>query len=301
MGLFRIQKRKPSYSLLSGYSHYLPGMGGMVMMLVMFFLGALLGNVAVLCMQAVSETFAKSYGMLVSYPVMFIPPMLYASAKSRKNEIFDEGYALDSRNFGKYSGAFMAFVASASTVALAFLIEPVNTLLPEMPEWMKATMEQMLEGGPLWVTILSVSVFAPLFEEWLCRGIILRGLLKHSSPAVAILASSLFFGILHLNPWQAIPAFCLGILFGYVYYKTGSLKLTMLMHCVNNTMSVIFSQIPAFKDAESFMDIMSWPAYAATGAACVIILACTAIIMKGIATKDDALGGCDRISPVEFN
>ena len=52
------------------------------MLLVMFMLGAVLGNIVVLCMQAASAEFAEKFGMVVSYPVMFIPPMLYASAKA---------------------------------------------------------------------------------------------------------------------------------------------------------------------------------------------------------------------------
>lgn len=297
MGLFRTQKRKPSYSIFSGYSYYLPGIKGMLMMLALFFAGALVGNVVVLGLTAVSAEFARDYGMLISYPVMFIPPVLYASAVSRRNEIFEEGYALDSSNFGGRSLAFMAFAVSAATAATAFLTEPVTALLPEMPAWLKDVMDQMLDGGPLWATVLSVSVFAPIFEEWLCRGIVLRGLLKHLSPAAAIVISALFFGVLHMNPWQAIPAFCLGALFGYVYYRTGSLKLTMLMHCVNNTMSVIFSQIPAFKDADTFMDVMSPWAYALTYAACVLILGSAVILLKGIPAKEEALGACDRIPP----
>ncbi len=214
MGLFRTQKRKPSYDLFSRYSHYLPSVGGTFILFVMFLLGAVLGNIVVLCMQAASAEFAEKFGMLVSYPFMFIPPMLYASAKSRRNEIFNEGYALDSSNFGKYGGLVMALVVSASTAAMAFVVEPVVSLLPDMPEWLEQVMEQMLTGGPLWVTLISVSVFAPFFEEWLCRGMVMRGLLKHTSPATAILLSSLFFAVLHMNPWQAIPAFCLGVLFG---------------------------------------------------------------------------------------
>lgn len=294
MGLFRTQKRKASYDILSGYAYYLPGMGGMLAMLAMFLLGAILGNIVVMAMALISPELSGDFGMLVSYPVMFIPPMLYASAKSRRNAIFNEGYALDSSNFGRFGGIRLALVVSAATISAAFLIEPVSSLLPEMPEWFRQIMEQMMNGEHLWATVISVSVFAPFFEEWLCRGIVLRGLLKHMSPAGAIALSALFFAVLHMNPWQALPAFCLGVLFGYVYYKTGSLKLTMLMHCVNNTMAVIFINLPGFAEAESFADVMSPWAYICTGVACALVLASAVIIIRSIPKKEDALGGCDR-------
>jgi membrane protease YdiL (CAAX protease family) len=83
-----------------------------------------------------------------------------------------------------------------------------------------------------------------------------------------------------MNPWQAVPAFCLGLLFGYVYYRTGSLKLTMLMHCTNNTIAVILSRVPQFENAETFMDILSPWAYWSVFAACILILCCSLIIFR---------------------
>ena len=79
---------------------------------------------------------------------------------------------------------------------------------------------------------------------------ILRGMLRKVHPAWAIIISAIFFAIIHFNPWQGIPAFALGCLFGLVYWKTGSLKLTILMHAVNNLTSVILSRIPKFENCE---------------------------------------------------
>ena len=271
-------------------------MGGMFLLLVLFLFGALLGSlVTELLGIMLSRDFVLTYGTIISYPIMFIPPMLYASVNSRRNDIFETGYALDSNNFGKLGGFRLALVASAATLAASFVAEPLTALLPPMPQWLEDTMKQLLEGSPLWATLLSVSVFAPLFEEWLCRGLVLRGLLRKMSPAAAISISAAFFAILHMNPWQAIPAFCLGLLFGYVYYRTGSLKLTMLMHCVNNTFAALISQVPAFKDAETFMDIMNPWAYAGVYAASLLILASALIIFRAIPLKEGNLGGCDKV------
>ena len=107
------------------------------------------------------------------------------------------------------------------------------------------------------------------------------------------------FAVLHMNPWQALPAFLLGILFGYVYYRTGSLRLTMLMHCVNNTMAVLFSKIPSLEEAESFSDVLSPWAYAGIFVACVAFVAATVVVLRNIPfSKDDARSNCDEIPPV---
>ena len=293
MGFFKRHQGRASYDLFSTYSYFLPGLKGMLMLLIMFLLGSLLGNIVIAVLSlCLSSQFAMEYGTVISYPLMFVPPMLYASYQSRKAEFSawaEEGSTcipLDSNNFGRLGGWKLAVVASIATIAAAFIAEPINTLLPEMPEFLKQALEQLTEG-PLWVAFLSVSVFAPLFEEWLCRGLVLRGLLRKFNPTSAIMVSAAFFAILHMNPWQAIPAFLLGLLFGYVYYKTGSLKLTMLMHCVNNTLALITSRIPSLADAETFMDIMSPWAYVCIYIASVLFVAAAIITFKGIPQNRD--------------
>ena len=275
---FRRYEGRGSYDLFSSYSYYLPGIGGMFMLLAMFILGTLLGNLVTMGLQAtLGADFAKQFGTVISYPVMFIPPMLYSSVKSRLNSYNTEEVLLDNKVSG---GTRLAIIVTVATMAAAFITEPVTALLPPMPEWLEKVMDQMLEGSPLWATLLSVSVFAPLFEEWLCRGMILRGLLTKMKPATAIVISAAFFAILHMNPWQAIPAFCLGLLFGFVYYKTGSLKLTMLVHCVNNTMAVVLSKIPVLKEAETFMDVMNPWAYAGAYICLAVALASAIVILS---------------------
>lgn len=302
MAFFKRHTGRGSYDLFSGYSHYLPGFGGMILLFALFLIGSLLGGlVSSVFMLAMGGSEAvMSYSMLISYPVSFIPPLLYASVQSRRNEIFDTGYALDSNNFGTRSGAVMAVAVSIATLATAFAAEPLTAMLPDMPEHLEKALETVT-NGPLWASLLSVSIFAPLFEEWLCRGLVLRGLMKHMNPTGAILTSAVFFAVLHMNPWQAIPAFILGALFGYVYYKTGSLKLTMLMHCVNNTFSVLLSRVPELAEAETFMDVLSPWAYACIFIACIVMIASFITIIRGIPIKDEKMGGCDKVDALSIN
>lgn len=270
------------------------------MLFVMFLLGAVLGSLLTVCFNMISAEFAELYGTMLSYPVMFIPPLLYASAKSRRDEMFETGYKLDSSNFGSLGGFRMAVIVSIATVAAAFMSDLLSYAMPPMPEWFESAMATIMEG-PVWVTLISVSLFAPLFEEWLCRGLVLRGLLQKTSPTAAILASSAFFAVLHMNPWQALPAFLLGCLFGYVYYKTGSLKLTMLMHCVNNTMAVVFTSIPSMKDADYFLDVMSPWAYAGVFVACLAFTASTIVVLRNIPfKKEGARSNCDELPAMTY-
>ena len=295
MGFFRRYQGRGSYDLLSNYNHFMPGFIDLIWVILLFIVGAFLGSMllSAFILSGYADL-ATKYGMLIAYPLMFVPPMLYASAKSRREDGFTDGYALDNNNFGKHRGYTMAFAAIVMSIATAFVIEPASMLLPEMPEEMVKMMENML-NGPTWVTIISVCIFAPFFEEWLCRGIVLRGMLKHVKPVWAIIISALFFALIHMNFWQAVPAFMMGLVFGYVYYKTGSLKLTMLMHLANNAMAFTVSQIPALKEAEYFTDVLSPWAYGGVYAAAVIALVSGIILLKGIPHKEGDLGGCRQI------
>jgi membrane protease YdiL (CAAX protease family) len=279
----------------------MPGFTDLAWIVILMITGAVLGA-AILAVFIFAGYGAEvdTYGMLIAYPLMFIPPMLYASAKSRRNEGFEDGYALDNNNFGRYKWYTMVFAAVIMTLSIAFMLDPINMILPEMSDKLVRQLE-LLMNGPAWVALLSVSVFAPFFEEWLCRGIVLRGLLKNVRPAWAIIISALFFAAIHMNIWQGIPAFIIGLVFGYIYYKTGSLKLTMLMHCVNNTFSLLLSKIPGLEDIESFMDILSPWAYAGIYVACVLMLASAVILITGIPVKDTKMGGCDEVDALSID
>ena len=254
------------------FDWYIPSVADCFILLLWLLVGGFLGSmISVACTHVLGTQAGTEYGMLISYPVMFIPALIYASIKSRNNRLYNTGIKLNSSHFGKIGAFGCAILCSVSVLCVSYCAEPLCNLLPAMPEFLKNALENMT-GGILWVDILCVSIFAPLMEEWLCRGMVLRGLLGHGmKPGWAIVASAFFFAFIHLNPWQAIPAFMIGCIMGYVYYKTGCLRLTMLMHCVNNTFAVICSNIPALKDMESWSDVLAPTAYWIIFAACLLM------------------------------
>lgn len=82
---------------------------------------------------------------------------------------------------------------------------------------------------------IMTSLFAPILEEIIFRGIIQKGLInKGVKPAKAIFYAALIFGLVHGNPWQFIGALILGLVLGYAYYKTNSLLVPIVLHAFNN-------------------------------------------------------------------
>ena len=264
--------RKGNFKILESFEHFNPGWKGVLKLFLWMMVGAVIGNVLTFVLGLFLGTeWVSSYGTVIAYPIMFIPPMFYARRRSMMREHL-EANPLNKGVFKPYGAPLCALLVSLMTLAAGYISDPVVTLLPEMPEFLEQALESMVNGNVL-INLLCVSVFAPFFEEWLCRGMVLRGLLaRNVKPVWAILFSAFFFAFIHLNPWQAIPAFLLGCLFGYVYYKTRSLSLTMLMHCVNNTLAVVLGQIDSLKDMKSWMDVLEPQLFWIIFAACVLFL-----------------------------
>ena len=97
---------------------------------------------------------------------------------------------------------------------------------------------------------VAVVLIAPIMEEIICRGILLRRYLERTTPVRAILYSGLFFGILHMNPYQFVAASLMGFALGYVYYRTKSVYLVIGIHLANNLLAYLGSvydiEDPAF-------------------------------------------------------
>lgn len=88
--------------------------------------------------------------------------------------------------------------------------------------------------------LISMAIIAPIAEEMLFRGSIEGFFLKNDvPPAKAICFSALIFGVIHINPAQVLFACLLGIVFGWLYYRTGSIIPGMAGHVLNNSIAAV--------------------------------------------------------------
>ncbi len=94
---------------------------------------------------------------------------------------------------------------------------------------------------PMASEILLVAMLPGLCEEILHRGILLRGLDSATNKRFALIMSSLFFGLLHLDITKFFYASILGCLIGLVSLASDSIYPAIIMHFMNNFLSVYFS------------------------------------------------------------
>lgn len=90
----------------------------------------------------------------------------------------------------------------------------------------------------------SICIIGPILEELLMRAGLLAIMLRSRiNPWVAIIASSLIFGIIHFNFAQFVMASIGGIILGITYYKTHSIIVPVIIHILNNTLSTVLDLI----------------------------------------------------------
>lgn len=93
---------------------------------------------------------------------------------------------------------------------------------------------------------LAVGLLAPVAEEVVFRGAILRSLLQwNKHHRVAIFISALLFALVHGNPAQMPHALLVGLLLGWMFYRTNSIVPSVTYHWVNNTIAyAVYNVMP---------------------------------------------------------
>ena len=119
----------------------------------------------------------------------------------------------------------------------------LQEMMPELPNWAEREFELIMNNR---FGYFIVGLLAPLAEELVFRGAILRALLRwKSNPWIGIVISAIMFSAIHMNPAQMPHAFLIGILLGWMYYRTDSIVPGVVYHWVNNTIAyVLFAFYP---------------------------------------------------------
>jgi membrane protease YdiL (CAAX protease family) len=200
---------------------------------IQFVLGIIIGVIIGLLGIGTASIF---YGLavIVSQLVSFCVVILIGikKAKKRFNEIF---------KFNKVSlRLWLATIifSLGITVVLSEIDNIFNYLLP-MPEFLRNTFALLMVEQMFIISIILVCVIPALMEEMLFRGIMLNGFSENYSERKAIIISSLLFGLVHLNPWQFISAFIIGIFSAWICIKTRSILPSIYMHGFNNVLAVL--------------------------------------------------------------
>ena len=127
---------------------------------------------------------------------------------------------------------------------LAFIVGlfqtiPISALesFMDLPDYLEQDFVDLAHNP---IGILMLCIIAPIAEEYLFRGLMMRKMLRWNiSPWYAIIGSSIMFGLIHLNPAQIPGPIILGIVMAWMCYRTKSLIPGIIIHITNNTLCLI--------------------------------------------------------------
>jgi membrane protease YdiL (CAAX protease family) len=134
---------------------------------------------------------------------------------------------------------------TVSILGLHILLSEADNLLRyflPLPEGLAEIMGDLL--GSSWPGVLVVVLVAPITEEPFFRGILLGGFRQNYRPITAMVLSALLFGLVHMNPWQFVSAFLLGLVFSWWLLRTDSLWPCLYGHALSNGLSMAMVIFP---------------------------------------------------------
>jgi uncharacterized protein len=193
--------------------------------------------------------------ILISQQIsLFIVPAIIILKK------MNSGYNISFRNI-KTPGLKEVFFV----IVLGLCILPVNSFTGDLnskmhlPSWLSGVENWMIEKEDyatrvegillapynfrtMLFNVFMIGVIPAIGEELIFRGVfqrILTGLFK--SGHLAIWVTAFLFSAFHFQFFGFIPRFILGLVFGYLFFWSGTLWLPVISHFVNNAVSVILA------------------------------------------------------------
>ena len=138
----------------------------------------------------------------------------------------------------------LLFPLSLTVIGGGIVISEIDNLvritLPIPEVWVRAYSAMRNDASATFLILVPV-LCAPILEEGLFRGLILNGFLRNYRKENALVCSALLFGLLHMNPWQFIGAFIMGVVFGWWFLRTQTLWPCLVGHALNNLLAAFFS------------------------------------------------------------
>ena len=192
-------------------------------------------------------SYAESYQKIITFisfiigqSLMVVPLILYL--KFKKLSFFN------SIRFKilKYNTIKSVTLFSIGLIILSDEIDRIIQLFVPTPEYV-LDLNYLLKPDSFFSGVLlfiAVVILAPLGEEIIFRGFLQQTLEKQWKDTTrAILFTALIFSLIHMNPYWFIQIYFLGVILGFLAWKTKSILAPLILHSLNNSMALILSML----------------------------------------------------------
>jgi membrane protease YdiL (CAAX protease family) len=135
----------------------------------------------------------------------------------------------------------LSFPAVVLLANWAYMVLRTVLHVPSLGDFGLGGMDEMVKlfnDWPAPFAVLVIGVGPGIGEELWCRGFLGRGLVGRYG-ALGVVATSFFFGLIHIDPAQGTMAMLMGLWLHFIYLTTRSLWVPMLTHFLNNSVAVV--------------------------------------------------------------
>jgi len=143
----------------------------------------------------------------------------------------------------KFLGAAIALPLVLNPLSLE-LAHNLSWFFPPLPDGVREAIASMSNPNmPLWLLLLAFAVAPAICEETAFRGFILSGFRHSKHTWLAIVLSSVTFGVMHMIPQQVFNATLVGLVLGLIAVRSGSIIPCIVFHFIFNSSEVLKSRL----------------------------------------------------------
>ena len=186
------------------------------------------------------------------------------------------------------------FLAVLVVPAFMLLAEGIQELFLRLTGITRPAANEALNGTfatvPLFVTLLAVAVGPGVVEEFWCRGFLGRGLCARYGLRWGVLATSVLFGMLHMDPSLVFITGLMGAYLHFVFLAARSIWVPVVLHLLNNGLTILALLSPTLVAAGKALqeDKQGYRAVIDIAALGLIVFASAALWTSRAKLSDDA-------------
>ena len=220
--------------------------------LMAFFVCTLIGAAIAALFTLGNDIVRLKIGQGISSALMFIVPPMILYAFTRTEPMRQLGFRKPAKGWMLLVGIALMFISLPLTNLLGTWNEKANfgefleTFLKMLEDAAGDLTQRMLEVdtvGGLLFNLLVIALIPAIGEELTFRGVLQQALTRRCNAHVAIWLSAFIFSFIHFQFYGFLPRFFLGLILGYMFYYSGSLWTSILMHFINNGSAVVVAYL----------------------------------------------------------
>lgn len=186
-----------------------------------------------------AEEFGKQFAnsiMQYQFGILLLSAILcfliyYLALKNKKEDFFTRCC------FNKFSLNNVPKIIIAAIGLSFFTMVLAEFLYPYFPGY-KDTAKMFANSKDSLLSLLCVTIFIPIFEEILFRGLVFKDLRRNLNIYLAIFLQAILFALFHMQPLQIIYVFPFALALGIIFCLTKSIYSTMIVHIIFNILGI---------------------------------------------------------------